>query len=59
MKTQTSVDNTAYDLHYEIKFENCLKDKNNFLIKWNIAFFSWTKIYFILEDIFFLRFLRI
>ena len=52
MRTQTSVDNTVNDLHYEIKFENCVKDKNNF-IKQNIAFLSWTKIYFILEDIFF------
>ena len=29
------------------------KDKNNFFIKRNIAFLSWTKIYFILEDMFF------
>ena len=27
MRTQTSVDNTVNDLHYEIKFENCMKDK--------------------------------
>ena len=53
MRTQTSVDNTVNDLHYEIKFENYVKDKNNFFIKWNIVFFSWTKIYFILGDIFF------
>ena len=53
MRTQTSVDNTVNDLHYEIKFENCVKDKNNFFIKRNIAFLSWTKIYFILGDIFF------
>ena len=58
-RIQTSVDNTVNDLRYEIKFENCVKDKNNFFIKRNIAFLSWTKICFILGDIFFLRFLRI
>ena len=47
MRTQTSVDNTVNDLRYEIKFENCVKDKNNFFIKWNIAFLSWTKILFL------------
>ena len=52
MRTQTSVDNTVNDLRYEIKFENCVKDKNNFFIKWNIAFLSWTKILF-LETYFF------
>ena len=36
METQTPVD----DLRYEIKFENCVKDKNNFFIKENIAFLS-------------------
>ena len=44
---KTSVDNTLNDLRYEIKFENCVKDKNNFFIKWNIAFLSWTKILFL------------
>ena len=29
MRAQTSVDNTINDLRYEIKFENCVKDKNN------------------------------
>ena len=38
MRIQTSVDNTVNDLHYEIKFENCVKDKNNFFIKRKIAF---------------------
>ena len=38
MRTQTSVDNTVNDLRYEIKFENRVKDKNNFFIKRNIAF---------------------
>ena len=37
-RIQTSVDNTIKDLHYEIKFENLVKDKNNFFIKRNIAF---------------------
>ena len=56
MRTQTSVDNAVNDLHYEIKVENCVKDKNNFFIKRNIAFLIPTKIYFILGDIFFLEF---
>ena len=34
MKTQISVDNTINDLRYEIRFENCVKDKNKFFIKW-------------------------
>ena len=59
MRTQTSVDNTANDLHNEGKFENCVKGKKNFFTKRNIALLSWTKIYFILGDLFFLRFLRI
>ena len=37
-RMQTSVDNTVNDLRYEIKFENCVKDKNNFFIKQSIAF---------------------
>ena len=53
MRTQTSVDNTLNGLRYDSKFENCVKDKNNFFIKQNIAFLSWTKIHFILGDIFF------
>ena len=36
MRTQASVDNTVHDLRYEIKFENCVKDKNYFFIKQNI-----------------------
>ena len=59
MKVQTSVDNTVNDLRYEMNFENFVKDKNNFFIKRNIAFLSWAKIYFILGDIFVLRFPRI
>ena len=34
---QTSVDNKVNDLLYEIKFENCMKDKNNFTTQ-NISF---------------------
>ena len=52
-RIQTSVDNTVNDLRYEIKFENCLKVKNNFFIKRNIVFLFSTKIYFIHGDIFF------
>ena len=39
-RIETSVDNKVNDLRYEIKFENCVKDKNNFFIKRNIAFLS-------------------
>ena len=49
----TSLNNTVNDQRYEIEFENFMKDKNNFFIKQNVAFLSWTKIYFILGDIFF------
>ena len=48
MRTQAYVDSTVNDLHYEIKFQNCVKDKNNFFIRRIIAFLSRTKIYFIL-----------
>ena len=57
-RIRTSVDNTVNDLRYEIKFENCVKDKTNFFIKLNIAFLFKTKINFILGKVF-LRFLRI
>ena len=43
---QTSVDNTVNDLRSEIKFENCVKDKNNFFINRNIAF-----LFYITENI--------
>ena len=52
-RIQTSVDNTINYLNYEIKFENCVKEKNNFFIKQNIYFLFKTKIYFILGDMFF------
>ena len=44
-RIQTSVDNTVNDQRYEIKSENCVKDKNNFFIKQLLFFFY--KIYFI------------
>ena len=37
-RDNTSVDNTNNDLRYEIKFENCVKDKNYSFIKQNIVF---------------------
>ena len=37
-RIQTSVENTVYDLGYEISFENCVKNKNSFFIKQNIGF---------------------
>ena len=46
MKTQTSGDDAVNDLPYEIKFENCLKEKINFCIKQNIAFPSRRHIFF-------------
>ena len=52
-RIQTSVDNTVNDPHYEIKFENRMKERNNFFVKRNIAFLFETKIYFIFGDIFF------
>ena len=45
--------NTVNDLRYEIKFENRVKDKNNFLIKRNISFlFFFKKIFLFLETYF-------
>ena len=38
MRTQILVDNAVNDLCYEIKLENCVKDKSEFCIKRNIAF---------------------
>ena len=34
---QTSVDIRVNDIRYEIKFENLVKDKNDFFIKQNIV----------------------
>ena len=52
-RIQASLDNTINDLHYEIKFENRVKDKNNFFVKRNIAYLFKTKVYFVLGDVFF------
>ena len=52
-RIQTSVDNIVNDLRFEIKFENCVKNKNDFFIKRNISFLFKTKIYLILGDMFF------
>ena len=52
-RMQTSVDNTVNDLRYENKFENRVKDKNNFFIKRKIAFLFLKKIHFILGEVFF------
>ena len=49
MRTQTSVDNTVNDLHYEIKFENCVEGNNNFL----------EQKYILSSETYFLRLLRI
>ena len=39
MKIQTSKDNTVNDLRYEIKIENCVKDKITFLLREKLLFF--------------------
>ena len=46
MRTQTSVDNTVNDLHYEIKFENIQKgSKHCFSFLKKNKFYSWRHIY--------------
>ena len=55
-RIQTSVDNTVNDLGYENKFENRVKDKNNFLLSETVLFFFFFKknyIYFVFGDAFF------
>ena len=52
MGTQTSVDNTVNDLCYELKFENCVKDKNNFFISETLLFFFEKKFIFFSETYF-------
>ena len=49
-RIQASVDNTVNDLGCKIKFENRVKDKNNFLLSETLLFFFKQK-YFILGDI--------
>ena len=58
-RIQTSVDNTVNDLCYEIKFENHVKDKNNFFMKQNISFLFLNKNIFYSGRCIFVRFLRI
>ena len=54
MRAQTSVNNAVNDLHYEIKFECCVKDKSNFLLSEKLLLFLEQKnIYFDPGDIFF------
>ena len=49
---QASVDNTVNDLRYEVKLENCMKDKINFFIKQNISFLFKQKYILVLETFF-------
>ena len=57
VRTQTYVYNTVNNVCYEVKFENCVKDKNTIFIRRNIAFLSGSKILF--SETYFLRFLII
>ena len=52
-RMQTSVDNTVNDLRYENKFENRVKDKNNFLLSEKLLFFFLKKYILFLERYFF------
>ena len=45
--------NTVKDLQYEIKCENSVKDKDNFLLSITFLFFFKKFFFFILGDIFF------
>ena len=47
MRIQKSVDNTVNDLCHEIKFENLVKNKNNFFTKQNIFLLFFKKIHII------------
>ena len=47
------MDNKVSDLRYAVKFENHVKNKNNFFIKRNISFFL-NQIFFILGKAFFM-----
>ena len=53
MRTEASVDNTVNDLRYEIKFENCVKDINNFFWSETLLFFLEQKYILFLETYFF------
>ena len=52
-RIQTFLDNTINDLHQEIKFENCVKDKNNFLLSETFLFFLKQKYILFLATYFF------
>ena len=52
-RIQTSVDNTVNNLRYKIKFENCVKGKNNFLLSKTSLFFFKQKYILCLETYFF------
>ena len=52
MRIQISADNTVNDMRYEIKLENCVKDKNNFLLSETLLFFLKQK-YILLSETFF------
>ena len=47
------MDNIVNDLRYEMKFENCVKDKNKFFIKRNIVFVFKQNYILFLETYFF------
>ena len=53
-RIQRSVDNTGHDLHYEIKFENCVKDKINFLLS-RIFLFFFKQNYFLFFEMYFFK----
>ena len=53
-RIQRSVDNTVHDLHYEIKFENCVKDKINFLLS-RIFLFFFKQNYFLFFEMYFFK----
>ena len=53
-RLQTFVDNTVNDLnHDEIKFENCVKNKNSSFVRQSVAFRFLKKMYFNFGDVFF------
>ena len=54
MRTQTSVNNTVNDLRYEIKFENCVKDKITFLLS-KTSLFCLEQKYILFSDIYFFK----
>ena len=53
MRTQTSVDKSINDLRYEIKFENCVKDKITLVLSKTLNFFLNGNIFYSRKYIFF------